>query len=42
VNTTLAPPLSRAIARRSWMAAAALESLRFTCTHLAAVISPQQ
>ncbi|HWF10494.1 MAG TPA: class I SAM-dependent methyltransferase [Bryobacteraceae bacterium] len=41
VNTTLAPPLSRAVARHSWIAAAALESLRFTCTHLAAVIRPR-
>ena len=40
-GTTLVPPLSRAIARRSWAIAAALESLRFTCTHLAAVITPQ-
>jgi SAM-dependent methyltransferase len=39
--TTLAPPLSRTIARRSWALAAALESLRFTCTHLAAVIAPK-
>jgi ubiquinone/menaquinone biosynthesis C-methylase UbiE len=40
-STTLMPPLSRAIARRSWAIAAALEGLRFTCTHLAAVITPQ-
>jgi ubiquinone/menaquinone biosynthesis C-methylase UbiE len=40
-RTTLVPPLSRAIARRSWAMAAALEGLRFTCTHLAAVITPQ-
>jgi SAM-dependent methyltransferase len=39
--TTLMPALSRAIARRSWAAAAALEALGFTCTHLAAVITPQ-
>lgn len=39
--TTLAPPLARAVAKRSWAAAAALESLRFTCTHLAAVIKPR-
>jgi ubiquinone/menaquinone biosynthesis C-methylase UbiE len=39
VNTTLAPPLSRAVARRSWIAAAALESLPFTRTHIAALIS---
>lgn len=38
--TTLMPPLSRAIARHSWAVAAALESLRFTCTHLAALIRP--
>jgi SAM-dependent methyltransferase len=38
--TTLFPPLARAVARRSWVAAAALESLRFTCTHLAAVVAP--
>jgi ubiquinone/menaquinone biosynthesis C-methylase UbiE len=40
-GTTLVPPLSRPIARRSWTVAAALEGLRFTCTHLAAVITPQ-
>jgi len=40
--TTLVPPLSRAIARHSCALAAALESLRFTCTHLAAVISPER
>jgi ubiquinone/menaquinone biosynthesis C-methylase UbiE len=39
VNTTLAPPMSRAVAKHSWVAAAALESLRFTCTHLAALIT---
>jgi SAM-dependent methyltransferase len=39
-STTLAPPLSRLIARRSWAAAAALESLGFTRTHLAALITP--
>jgi ubiquinone/menaquinone biosynthesis C-methylase UbiE len=38
--TTLAPPLARAVAKRSWAAAAVLESLRFTCTHLTAVITP--
>jgi SAM-dependent methyltransferase len=38
-GTTLLPPLARVIARRSWALAAALESLRFTCTHLAAVIA---
>jgi SAM-dependent methyltransferase len=37
--TTLAPPLARAVARRSWAAAKALENLRFTCTHLAALIA---
>ena len=37
-STTLVPPLSRIIARRSWAIAAALEDLGFTCTHLAAVI----
>jgi ubiquinone/menaquinone biosynthesis C-methylase UbiE len=40
-TTTLVPPLSRVIARRSWAMAAAIEGLRFTCTHLAAVITPQ-
>lgn len=40
--TTLAPPLSRAIARHSWGLAAILESLGFTCTHLAAVIIPRK
>ena len=39
-TTTLAPPLSRMVARRSWAAAAMLESLGFTCTHLAALITP--
>jgi ubiquinone/menaquinone biosynthesis C-methylase UbiE len=39
-TTTLVPPLARAVAKRSWTAAAILESLRFTCTHLAAVITP--
>jgi ubiquinone/menaquinone biosynthesis C-methylase UbiE len=38
-TTTLAPPLSRVIARRSWVVAGALEFLVFTCTHLAAVIT---
>lgn len=38
--TTLVPPLSRIIARHSRALAAMLESLRFTCTHLAAVITP--
>jgi SAM-dependent methyltransferase len=38
--TTLAPPLARVVARRSWMASSALEHLRFTCTHLAALITP--
>ena len=37
--TTLVPPLSRVIARHSHALAAALESLRFTCTHLAAAIT---
>jgi ubiquinone/menaquinone biosynthesis C-methylase UbiE len=40
--TTLVPPLSRAIARHSGALAAALENLRFTCTHLAAVIAPER
>ena len=40
-TTTLAPPLSRMVARRSWTAAAMLESLGFTCTHLAALITPR-
>jgi SAM-dependent methyltransferase len=39
--TTLVPPLARVVARRSWALAAALEALRFTCTHLAAVITPE-
>jgi ubiquinone/menaquinone biosynthesis C-methylase UbiE len=39
-GTTLMPALSRWVARRSWAAATALEGLRFTCTHLAAVIAP--
>ena len=38
-STTLLPPLARVVARQSWALAAALESLRFTCTHLAAVIT---
>ena len=40
-STTLVPPLARVVARRSWALAAALEALGFTCTHLAAVITPQ-
>jgi SAM-dependent methyltransferase len=40
--TTLVPPLSRTIARHSHALAAMLESLRFTCTHLAAVITPEK
>ncbi len=40
--TTLVPPLSRAIARHSCKLAALLESLRITCTHLAAVITPEK
>jgi SAM-dependent methyltransferase len=40
-GTTLVPPLARAVARRSWAVAAAIEALRFTCTHLAAVITPE-
>ncbi|HEY3825940.1 MAG TPA: class I SAM-dependent methyltransferase [Bryobacteraceae bacterium] len=39
-GTTLLPPLARLVARRSWALAAALETLRFTRTHLAAVITP--
>jgi ubiquinone/menaquinone biosynthesis C-methylase UbiE len=39
-GTTLLPPLARVVARRSWALAAALEALRFTCTHLGAVITP--
>jgi SAM-dependent methyltransferase len=39
-RTTLVPPLSRVLARRSWAIAAAVEGLGFTCTHLAAVITP--
>jgi len=38
--TTLVPPIARIVARRSWALAAAMEGLRFTCTHLAAVITP--
>lgn len=40
-TTTLAPPLSRLIARQSWTIAGLLESLRFTRTHLAALITPR-
>jgi ubiquinone/menaquinone biosynthesis C-methylase UbiE len=40
-RTTLAPPLSRVVARRSWAIAAAIEGLGFNCTHLAAVITPK-
>lgn len=40
--TTLMPPLSRVVARYSWAVAAALETLRFTNTHLAAVITPRK
>jgi ubiquinone/menaquinone biosynthesis C-methylase UbiE len=39
LNTTLAPPLARIVARRSWTAAFALESLPLATTHLAAVIT---
>jgi len=39
-SATLFPPLSRAIARHSWVAAGALESLPFLRTHLAALITP--
>jgi ubiquinone/menaquinone biosynthesis C-methylase UbiE len=42
IDTTLAPPVSRAIASRSWALASALESLPFACTHLAALITPEQ
>lgn len=38
-SATLLPPLSRVVARRSWTLAAALESLKFTRTHLVAVIA---
>jgi SAM-dependent methyltransferase len=40
-GTTLVPPVARVAARRSWALAAAMEALRFTCTHLAAVITPE-
>jgi ubiquinone/menaquinone biosynthesis C-methylase UbiE len=40
VDTTLAPPVSRLVARRSWAIASILESLPFACTHLAALITP--
>lgn len=40
--TTLVPQLSRVIARHSHALAAALEGLRFTCTHFAAVIVPKR
>jgi SAM-dependent methyltransferase len=40
IRTTLAPPIARSVARRSWLAALALESLPFACTHLTALISP--
>jgi ubiquinone/menaquinone biosynthesis C-methylase UbiE len=39
-GSTLIPPLARFVAQHSWAAAAALESLPFTCTHLVAVITP--
>jgi ubiquinone/menaquinone biosynthesis C-methylase UbiE len=39
-RATLFPPLSRFVARHSWVAAALLESLPFTRTHLAALITP--
>lgn len=41
-STTLLPPLARFVAKRSWAAAFALESLPLACTHLAAVITPNQ
>lgn len=40
-TTTLFPPLSRLVARYSWKVAALLESLPFTRTHLAALITPR-
>lgn len=40
-NTTLVPPLSRAIARRSWALASVLESLPLARTHLAALVTPR-
>jgi ubiquinone/menaquinone biosynthesis C-methylase UbiE len=39
-STTLLPPLSRAIAKHSWRAAAALEAIPLMRTHLAALITP--
>lgn len=39
---TLVPPLSRVIARRSRVLASALESFRFTCSHLTAVVKPKK
>jgi SAM-dependent methyltransferase len=42
VTTTLAPPLARIVARRSWFVASALAGLPFTRTHLAALISPER
>jgi len=38
-SATLVPALCRALARRSWVAAAALESLPFARTHIAALIN---
>lgn len=36
------PPVGRAVARRSWLAALALEKVPFACTHLVALITPQK
>ena len=39
---TLAPPLARAIAPRSWLLAAALARVPWLCTHLLGVITPSR
>ena len=39
LNATLAPPLARVVARRSWAAGFAMEILPLATTHLAAVIT---
>jgi hypothetical protein len=41
-SVTLAPPLARAVAPRSWACAAMLESLPFLRTHLVAVLKKPQ
>jgi hypothetical protein len=39
-RTMLVPFIARAVARRSWLLASALEKVPFARTHLAAIITP--